>query len=216
MNQPKRVHQSATRPPPMTPPGKTPTRSTTMSPSHLKLQAISGTHNKISPLATTPTATETTSNGTKQCEQEFIEVNEKIDRPIINFKNLPRHTDGASTKEAAKRLAAVKIDDALPTTRPNDHSRFRSSTTAATTRRKTLESELMPMSESDPEPEIESEPEPEIESNTELKIEPEVETELETEESGGQGGTYGRVAERWIVDAVVIPIPRLLRYYRRR
>ena len=197
MNQYKRLHQSATKPPPMTPPWKTPTGLTTLSPFRLKLQAISGTPNKISRFITTPTATEMTSSGTRQCEQERVRAKNRNDRLIISFKNLPRRTDGTSTKEAVKSLAAVKIDDTQPTPRANDHSRSRSLTT---TRCKTLQSELMPMLESKLEPDIESE----------------VETELEAEESGSQRGTRGRMAERWIMDALVIPIPRWLQYYKRR
>lgn len=199
MNQSKRLHQCATRPPPRTPPRKTPTGSTTLSPFPLKLQVISGTPKEISPFVTTPAATETTNSGTRQGS---VKVLEKSDRLIIRLKNLPRRTDGASPNEVVKSLAVIKTDETQPTPCPNDHSLSRNPTTATTTRRKTLESE--------PEPRIESEPEPKLESDLEPEIESEVERELETEDSRGQGGTRGRAAERWIMDAVAIPIPKWL------
>ncbi|KAG9066340.1 hypothetical protein KI688_001564 [Linnemannia hyalina] len=71
----------------------------------------------------------------------------------IPFRTIP------PVKEAVKSLPAVKIDNTQPTPRSNDHFCFSSPTTAATTRRKTLESDHMPMLESELESEIESEAE---------------------------------------------------------
>ncbi|KAF9139596.1 hypothetical protein BGX30_007790 [Mortierella sp. GBA39] len=144
-----------------------PPRSTTLSPFHLKIQIISRAPNKISPIVTTPAATEMTSNGTRQCERERVKVKKRSDHFIISFKNLPHRTRWCQCRGG---------------------------------REEPFSSDLMPMLEFELEPEIESE----------------VETELGTEESGGQGGTRGRVAERWIMDAVVIPIPKWFRYYKRR
>ncbi|KAF9142403.1 hypothetical protein BG015_000936 [Linnemannia schmuckeri] len=152
--------------------------------------AASVSRNMLALFTTPASTTKTISDGVSQYEQERAKIKEKTDSLVIKFKTLPAGTDGAGTKESLKNLTtAIKNDDIqMP---PRLDGRTRRAITST------------------PEPGLDTM----VESDHEL--EPNAERELEAEELGGQGGKYGRQTERWIVDAVVIPIPKWLRDHKR-